>query len=123
MSCGLLQMSCQNSGSHAGLLSGARWASQTLTCAGLGEGRDGLSVTHVCEREFEWENAGSAWSISWLPAGEATVLCPFPCPSNSVCCHSPLPLWLFVMGAGKWRGRKDAEQACLNWEEEVCIFL
>lgn len=76
MSCGLLQMSCQNSGSHAGLLSGARWASQTLTCAGLGEGRDGLSVTHVCEREFEWENAGSAWSISWLPAGEATVCVP-----------------------------------------------
>lgn len=53
MRCGLLQMSCQNSGSHTGPLCGVCWAGQTLTCAGLGEWKDGLSVTQVWKKEFE----------------------------------------------------------------------
>lgn len=50
---------------------------------------EGTECPCVQEREFERGNAGSAWGISWLPAGEVTACVP-PFPSNPVCCHPPL---------------------------------
>lgn len=50
-------------------------------------------------------------------------LCPSPCPSNSVL-PSSVATMAFCGGQQERREEeKDAEQVCLNWEDEVCILL
>lgn len=63
---GLLQMSCQNSGSNTGRLSGELGVALDRHCLVPvleRSGRDGLTVTNVGKRELELGNAGLAWRV------------------------------------------------------------